>query len=414
MNNGSQEKLRLNRSLNLPLLIFYGLGVTIGAGIFALIGEVVNISGDHAPLSFLIAGIIAGATGVTYSLLSSVYPRAGGEAVFVNKSFGSGFAMVVGYAITATAIISSAVISLAFGGYLATIVSVPQPFLVIGVLLFLGVVASLGVREGVIFAGALTLLEVGILIVIIYYGSEFLLQPNAISNALIPPTSLPVLSAALSGSIIAFFAFIGFEDIVNMAEETVDPSYVLPRAIFVTLFVTVVIYVLIAIIAVGLPNRGELTGSDAPLATLFTSVTGYSGKPVAALASLAMVNGVLVQIIMASRVIYGMTTEGLAPKYLGVLHAQRRTPIRATALVVSIILVLALGFPLVILAQATSLIILSVFTMVNLALWKIGSSLNADSLLRKWRYWGLFGASLSAALLSMELFRISSIFISNS
>ena len=107
------------------MLVFYGVGVTVGAGIFALVGEVVGIAGDHAPLAFLVAGLIAGASGVSYAKLSSVYVRAAGEAVYVKVGLGTWPAMAVGYGVTATAIISSAVLAQAFGGYLGSLVSIP-------------------------------------------------------------------------------------------------------------------------------------------------------------------------------------------------------------------------------------------------------------------------------------------------
>ncbi|MGB7300086.1 MAG: amino acid permease, partial [Burkholderiaceae bacterium] len=196
--------------------------------------------------------------------------------------------------------------------------------------------------------------------------------------------------------------------LVNMAEETINPGDVMPRAIVATVVITVILYVLIATIAVAMPDREALTSSAAPLAVLFESVTGYSGTPVSAMASIAMINGILVQIVMASRVIYGMSSEGLAPKVVGVLHSKRRTPIRAILLVTICIGTLALGFELVNLAQATSLVILSVFIMVNLALWRIGSQPGADHSLHRWRYWGVLGAALSAGLLGVEVIRLLS------
>lgn len=409
MLNTQRNNVSLKRVLNLPLLVFYGLGVTVGAGIFALIGEVLKISGDRAPFAFLVAGIIAGATGISYALLSSVYPRAGGEAVYVKMSLGGNVARVVGYAITLTAIVSSAVIAIAFGGYLGTLVALPQPLLVIGILAMLTLVACLGVKESVLFASVITLLEVGTLAIIIYFGSSFLAEPNTLLKSITPPTSLPALTATLSATIIAFFAFVGFEDMVNMAEETVNPTKVMPRAIGITLAITVILYVMIATIAAALPNRQEITGSAAPLATLYSSVTGFSGKPISAMAAIAMVNGILVQIIMASRVIYGMTTERLAPSYLGILHPKRQTPVRAILLVSLLITVLALLFPLVHLAQVTSLIILFVFFMVNISLWRIGSKKNAHIKLNKWRNWGLVGALLTFLLFFFEIFRLINI-----
>ena len=398
--------VQLRRALNLPLLVFYGVGVTIGAGIFALIGEVVRVAGDMAPMAFVLAGLIASATGISYAKLSSVYPRAGGEAVYVNNGLGRIPAMLVGYGVTVTAIISSAVISLAFGGYLGTLVPVPEPILVIGVVVILGLIAFLGVRESVIFAAVITLLEVGTLAVVIAIGLPLLAEPAVLIKAVTPPSDIAGWSIVFSAAVVAFFAFIGFEDIVNMAEETVDPRRVMSRAIVITLVITILVYALVALVAVAVPEREALTTSAAPLSTLFELVTGYQGDAVSVMASVAMINGVLVQIVMASRVIYGMTRENLAPAALGKLHPTRRTPFRAIVIVCLLILALALGLPLISLAQATSFVTLSVFTLVNLALFKIGSQPGAELSLYRWRYWGLVGAALSVALLSTEIIRM--------
>ena len=397
----------LRRALTLPLVVFYGVGVTIGAGIFALIGEVVKVAGDAAPMAFLLAGVIAGATAISYALLSGVYPRAGGEAVFVNIALGNTAAKLVGYGVTLTAIISSAVITLSFSGYLGDLLSVPGPVLVAGILIILATVASLGVRESVMFAAVITVLEAGTLIVIIFFGSSLLADPDVFSRAMALPDTINSLSLVLSAAVISFFAYIGFEDIVNMAEETVNPTRNMPRAIVITLIITLILYSLISFIAIALPNREALVSSSAPLATLYESVTGYSGKPVSAMASIAMINGILVQIVMASRVIYGMTREGLAPGVLGVLDAKRQTPVRAILLVTVLIGLLALAVPLLQLAQATSLVTLTVFLLVNIALWRIGGTPDSNPTLCKWRYWGLFGALLTGGLLLTEVIRLT-------
>jgi len=250
---------------------------------------------------------------------------------------------------------------------------------------------------------------VGTLVVVIVFGSSHLTDVSNIVRSFTPPTDSVAWAAVFSAAVIAFFAFIGFEDIENMAEETVNPRRVMPRAIIVTLVITVILYALMATIAVAIPDREALTTSSAPLATLFESVTGYPGGSISVMASIAMVNGILVQIVMASRVLYGMTREGLAPKVLGALNKRRRTPVRAIMLVSALILVLALGFKLVSLAQATSIVTLSVFTLVNVALWRIGSKPGADPVLYRWRYWGLLGAALSLALLGTEVFRLATI-----
>src|SRR5690606_14949460 len=164
----------LRRVIGLPLLVFYGLGVTVGAGIFALIGEVTRVAGDHAPLAFLLAGLIAGATGLSYALLAPAYPRAGGEAVYVKIGLGDGAGRLAGLTIAATGVVSSAVIALAFAGYLAAIVAVPLAVAMVGVVGALAVVAWLGVRESLILAAVITVLEVGTLVVVAIAGAPLL------------------------------------------------------------------------------------------------------------------------------------------------------------------------------------------------------------------------------------------------
>lgn len=393
----------LRRVLNLPLLVFYGLGVTVGAGIFALIGEIVHLAGDQAPLAFLLAGMVAGATGFSYALLVVQYPRAAGEAVFVKMGLNAWAGRLVGLGVAVTAIVSSAVISIAFAGYLATLVNLPHMLLVLGLLLTLAAVACWGVRQSVLFAAAITVLELGTLVMLALSGSPLLLEPAVWVKVSTLPVNALAWTGVLSASVIAFFAFIGFEDLVNMAEETVSPQTVMPKAIAWTLLITILLYVLIAAIAVALPERQALTNSNAPLAVLFEAVTGLSGRPIAAIASIAMVNGVLIQIVMASRVIYGMANEGLLPAWLGQVQANRQTPMRAIGLTTACIAALALGFPLLQLAQATSLVTLAVFTAVNLALWRLGSHPNAPVTLRRWRLWGLVAAAMPAGLFISEL-----------
>ncbi len=142
-----------------------------------------------------------------------------------------------------------------------------------------------------------------------------------------PPASFAGWNGVLAGAFLAFFAFIGFEDIVNMAEETREAKAVVPRAVILTLVISVAIYALIAAVAAAYPDRAGLIASKAPLALMFEGFTGLSGTTIAAMASIAMVNGILVQIVMASRVLYGMAKEGMAPGFLpGFTPAARPRP----------------------------------------------------------------------------------------
>jgi amino acid transporter len=229
------------------------------------------------------------------------------------------------------------------------------------------------------------------------------MQSGLIWSALTPPLQPDLWTGVLAGGFLAFFAFIGFEDIVNMAEETHDADNVVPRAVIWTLVISVTIYVLVAAVAASFPDRAALTASKAPLAVLFEGATGRSGTAVAVMASIAMINGILVQIVMASRVIYGMANEGMVPKLLGWVHPVRQTPTLAILSLAVLIALLALSVPLLQLAELTSLIILVIFTLVNASLFLLGLREGAPEKLRRWRYWGLAGAVVSLALVTNEV-----------
>jgi basic amino acid/polyamine antiporter, APA family len=403
LNGNAAKPVSLRRVLSLPWLVFYGVGVTIGAGIFALIAVIIGIAGDHAPLAFLVAGGVAGFTGFSYAVLASAFPRAAGEAIFVKTGIGEIAGRIVGYGVIAVAITSSAVIALAFARYVESFSGLPESLSLIVILVLLSAVAMAGVRESVAFAAVITVLEVGTLLIVIAAGMPMALASDALPRMFSLPADWSVWSAVFGGAFVAFFAFIGFEDIENMAEETRDPSRAIPLAIILTLVISVAIYAAVAIVAAAYPDRAGLVASKAPLSDLFAAVTGWPGAPVAVMASVAMVNGILVQIVMASRVIYGMSREGMLPERLGALHATRQTPVRAIVFIGVAIAALGLFVPLLQLAELTSLVMLLIFTAVNLSLFLIGRQAGAPVRLARWRYWGLGGAIVSLALAVSEL-----------
>jgi len=308
------EPAKLKRVLGLPLLVFYGLGVTVGAGIFALIGEISGLAGDQAPLAFVFAGTMAAATAVSYARLARLHPVAAGEAAYASDGFGPLAGRLAGLGVVVTGIVSSAVITLAFANYLRIIVPLPAAVLVLAVVTALAVIASAGVRQSVGLAALITILEVGTLAVLVVFGLPYLADGEALARAVSLPADIAGWSPVLAGAVIAFFAFVGFEDIVNMAEETRAPEATLGPAIALTLTITMVLYIALALIAMAVPERQAVAQSEAPLATLFTALTGYPGTIIAAIAAIAMLNGILIQIVMASRVLYGMAKKGLAPR----------------------------------------------------------------------------------------------------
>jgi amino acid transporter len=393
----------LKRVLSLPWLVFYGVGVTVGAGIFALIADIIGIAGDHAVYAFLVAGLVAAVTALSYARLSGAYPHAAGAAFYVKEGLGRIPGLLVGYGVVATAIASSAVIAVAFARHVESFSALSPQVTLVAVLAVMAGIAVLGVKESIAFAAIVTVLEVGTLLLVIAAALPVMADGTAVARVLLPPASFDGTALVLAGAFVAFFAFIGFEDIVNMAEETVDAGRVIPSAILWTLVVTLVIYGALAAVAAAFPARDALVASEAPLALLFAGTSGAAGTPIAVMAAIAMVNGILVQIIMASRLLYGMSREQMAPRFFGRVSRRRQTPWTGIAVVAGTVLVLGLVFPLLQLAELTSFIMLAVFTLVNASLFLIGRRSGADPRLRSGRWLGLIGALVTAGLLAAQL-----------
>ncbi|MEQ9639279.1 MAG: amino acid permease [Alphaproteobacteria bacterium] len=362
----------LKRSLSFWLVMLYGLGTTIGAGIFVLVGKVAGVAGLYAPVAFLVAALLAGAAALAFAELSGRYPLSAGEAVYVHEGFAVRWlALLVGLAVALAGLISAATIARGFVGYLNEFVALPPPVAIAGVLVLLGLVAAWGIAESVTLAALFTLAEAGALVAVIVAGLPVLAELPARTPELLPPFETVDWTGILAGAVLAFYAFIGFEDMVNVAEEVRDAPRILPRAILVVLVLTAVLYVGVALVAVLALPPAELAASEAPLAAVFHAASGLPPTAINLVAIVAVLNGALVQLIMAARVLYGLADRGWLPSWLAVVNPHTRTPLRATAIVAAICLVLALAFPLVELARATAYVTLTIFALVNLALFRL-------------------------------------------
>lgn len=362
----------LRRSLNLPLVILYGLGVTIGGGIYVLVGHVVGRAGMYAPFSFLLAAILIAFTGLTFAELSSRFPKSAGEAVYVQEGFGrKNLAVIVGWLVVLNGIISSAALSRGVIGYFQTFFSSPEVLTIIVVVVLLAIIAIWGIGESVMVASVITIIEIVGLLLVIWAGREGLFDLPAQIDTLAPPFSGVVWAGILGGSFLAFYAFIGFEDMVNIAEEVKDVQRTMPVAIVVTLCITALLYFLVTVVAVLALPTDELAKSEAPLALIFEKKTGVPPDIISAIGIMAVLNGALIQVIMASRVLYGMSAQGWLPDALGRIHPKTQTPIMATLLVSVVIGCLALTLLVDTLAQLTSFVVLMIAALVNAALWRL-------------------------------------------
>ena len=363
----------LRRRLGLPLLVLYGTGITIGAGIYVLVGEVAGHAGSFAPWSFVLAAAVMALTVASYAELSTRFPVSAGEAAYVMAAFQSrSFATAVGLVSVAIGVISSAAVALGSAGYIQQFIALPSYLIVLAVLALLGGVAAWGILESVVLASIFTLIEVGGLLIVIVAAVYHELPFMAVITTL-PPLNATALSGIAFGGLLAFFAFIGFEDLANIVEEARVPHRDIPRAMVLTLLISTVLYVLVAAIAVSAVSSERLASSAAPLSLVFREVAGVSPATISAIAIVATLNTILAQLTMAARVIYGLARDGNLPGFFARVHPRTRTPLAATAFVALAIVPLALLVPLTRLAELTSLATLSVFAVVNLALLRFRS-----------------------------------------
>ncbi|MBT8495957.1 MAG: APC family permease, partial [Deltaproteobacteria bacterium] len=366
------EPVTLRRSLGLGRMTLYGLGTILGAGIYVLTGAVAGRAGTAAPLSFLIAAAVAVLTGLSFAELCSRYPKSAGEALYVARGFGrEQLGTVVGILVLLTGVVSAATIAVGFHGYLNVFVELPRWLAILGLMVVLTGVAAVGISESVTVAAAITVLEVGGLVAIVAVSGDALAELPARAGELFIPGGETAWLGVFAGGFLAFYAFIGFEDMVNVAEEVREPERVMPRAILVAVATSTVLYVLVAAVAVLSLNTETLSSSERPMADIFTAATGRSPTIISAISILAVVNGALIQLVMGARVLYGLGKLGWLPAGLARVNPHTRTPLVATALVAVAVTVLAALVPLTTLAETTSFVILVVFTMVNAALWQL-------------------------------------------
>ncbi|MDP5084593.1 MAG: amino acid permease [Yoonia sp.] len=359
----------LRRTLTLPLLTLYGLGVTVGAGIYVLIGATAAQAGPYAWVAFLLAAVVLSFTAFSYAELATRYPVSAGESAYVDAGFRRVWlATGIGLLVAASGLVSASAITVGASGYLGALTGAAPPLLIIGTVICMGLLAWWGITQSVTVAAIITVIEILGLVFVITWGIAISEQNGVPPADLFPPFEQAPWTGIISATVLAFYAFVGFEDMVNVAEEVKEPRRTMPRAIIYTLVLATLLYVATCIAVLMAVPIDLLAGSSAPLTLVFIDAPGAVQVGFAAVAVVATVNGVLIQIIMVSRVIYGMADRGSLPAVLGRLSPRTRTPSVATAAVVLGILGLSLFLPIAQLAAWTSQIVLTVFVFVNLAL----------------------------------------------
>lgn len=361
------KNARLKRSLGLPLVALYGLGNILGAGIYVLVGKVAGFAGTSTTLAFLIAMTTAAFTAFSYMELAGRYPVSASVSVYLHKAFGKRWLSVsIGLAMVGGGVASAAALAQGFAGYLNTFVAIPTVVASVGLLIILGAIAVKGIGESAKTAAMFTIIEVLGLLLVIWFGRSAFEQVSASTVFAIDPGV--GVGGIIAGAFLAFYAFIGFEDMVNVAEEAKNPRKTMPLAILFSLLVSTALYLLVVIVATTLVKPAELADSSAPLTLVFERSGASNIAILSFIGMVAAINGVIVQIIMGSRILYGLANQGWINGKLAAVHKQHKTPITATLVVLAIMIVGTVLLPLVSLAQLTSLLVLSIFTLVNASL----------------------------------------------
>ncbi len=360
MNADTAGPPELRRVLTFWPLLFYGLGVIVGAGIYVALGEVIGLAGSAAPMAFLIAGACAAMTGLAYAELSGRFPEAAGAAAYARHAFGDRIAIVVGLLTTVAAAVSAASIARGAVTYIDDLVPLPANYLVGLLVLSFGAVAAFGVRQSVWIAGGIGALEMLGLLAAFSMG---LTKARDVVWPSMTPTDAAGWHGAAAGAFIAFFAYVGFETLANMSEEVRDAQRTVPRAIVASVAVSILIYTAVSASAV----LGGATAENS-LAALFPRRWTVLFTLVA---SLCVANGALVQITMLSRLFYGMAKNRELPALLSRIDERTGTPIPATILATAIILVTSIGLTFQSLLAIANLLTLTIFVIVNLALLRV-------------------------------------------
>jgi APA family basic amino acid/polyamine antiporter len=369
-----EDKPTLHRTIGPVQLALYGLGSMLGAGIYGLIGKAAGQVGNAVWLAFAVALVAALLTALSYASLSSRYPRAAGAAYVTQRAYGSSLlSFVVGLALVCSGLTSVATQSRVFAANLAALLgleSLPVWCLALGFLLILGGIVFRGIREAMWVNVLCTIVEASGLVLVIVVGFSYWGSVDYFATPVTASSSGDAALLVIQGAVLTFFAFIGFEDTFNVAEECRDPERTLPLGLILAMALAAILYMAVAITAVSVVPWQELAAAPGPITeVVHRAAPGIPPIVFTFITLFAVANTALVNYVTASRLIYGMARQGMLPARLGDIHAKRRTPHIAVAALFVIVAPLALLGSISELAAATVLLLLAVFAVVNGALF---------------------------------------------
>jgi APA family basic amino acid/polyamine antiporter len=349
---------RFNRVLGLPQVTASGVAIIIGAGIYVLLGPATQEAGSHVWMSFLLSSALCALTAFSYMELSSMFPKAGSEHEFARQAFPRWIAATVGWSMAISLVVASATVALGFARYLQEFVQVDNRWAAIAVIALMSVVSTLGMERAVWVIVGLGLIEVGGLVWVCVVGLPFIGDVDLVDQ--------PNLGGVFNGAALVFFAFIGFDEVITLAEETRDSHKTVPRALLLSLAISTVLYVSVAIVATSVLGVEALSNSTKPLADLILITNGRAAATAMALVALiSTASTVLLALTSASRMLYGTARAGDLPSRFSVVY-KRRVPLFSLVVSAVAAMLLVLLGDISLLASATDVIIYAMFIVVNL------------------------------------------------
>lgn len=355
---------KLKKELSLLEITLIGIGNILGAGIYVLIGKAAGLAGNMVWFSFLFAGATASLSAFSYMELASMYPRAGAEYEFVKKAFGERTGLFVGLLVIYFVVITSSAVALGFGRYFSNLFGNGNLTAAVGLFLFLSLIMIHGIKESARLAILISFIEVSGLLIVIYTGFPYLGTVNYLET--------PSLSGVLEASTLIFFAFLGFEDIVRLSQETKEAEKTTPKALLIAISFTVFLYMCVAVTSVSVLDFRVLGLSEAPLADVASVSLGNDAFVLMSwIALFSTMNTVLVVMLGGSRLVYGMAYSGSLPRILSRVHPHYHTPWVAILGVACLSILFVLFKDIAVVANIANFMIFIVFFMVNLSLIKL-------------------------------------------
>lgn len=406
VSGNSPEQPSLRRGIGKWLLLFFIVGDMIGGGIYALVGEVGGVTGGAIWTAFLLASVLAILTAFAYTELVTKYPRAGGAATYVNNAYGMPFfSFMVAFAVVMSGVTSASALSLAFGGdYLGQFVTAPKVLVALVFIVLVALINFVGISESVKLNATFTLIEVFGLLLIVLIGVVALAAGTGDPGRAFEfkgDAAIPLV--ILSGAALSFYALIGFEDSVNVAEETQNPSRTFPRALFGGIIIAGVLYLLVTITASIVVPTDQLTASSGPLLEVVReSSVAIPLWLFSLIALFAVSNGALINMIMASRLIYGMSDQRVMPAVFSRVHPNRRTPWVAIIFTTLIAMGLIATGNVANLARTTVLLLLVVFVIVNITVLVLRRDRVEHEHFRAPTVFPILGLIVSAGMLTQQ------------